>query len=363
MNARKSSRPRRLLLVVLTAALGVGLGVVAQRLLTDSEAATSASATEPITTPVEYGTLTSDLRLNGRLSFGEPEPLPVAQGMITALPEVGQGVGHGEPLFAVDGSPVVLFTGEAPFWRDLSTATSCTRERPCADVAQLQRNLIDLSFLDTAEPSGRFDDSTRLAVRAWQRELGVEVTGRFAANSVVLAQAAPVRIASVSARLGDTGVSPATIGATAMHGSVLLTEAQARDLVPGTAVTVALRDGTEVPGVLAAVDGGGEPLPDGQGTTPATATVDIADQEALAGAAGSSVRITVGPQGPGEEETATLIVPATAILATVDGGYAVEVWDGEAFRRVDVEIGLVADARVQILGGALSAGDLVVLSR
>ncbi len=66
------------------------------------------------------------------------------------------------------------------------------------------------------------------------------------------------------------------------------------------------------------------------------------------------------------------MVPVTALLATADGGYAVEVWDGASAARTPVEIGLVADARAQVLasgaevgaeGRVLAPGDLVVLAR
>mgnify|MGYP000101845571 CR=1 FL=1 len=73
-----------------------------------------------------------------------------------------------------------------------------------------------------------------------------------------------------------------------------------------------------------------------------------------------------------QEQPETLVVPATALLATPDGGYAVEVWDGASATRTPVTIGLVADARAQVLasgadaggdGRVLAPGDLVVLAR
>jgi len=316
---------------------------------------------DPVTARVEWGTLTRELRLNGRLSFGNPEPLLTVQGMLTALPSVGQSIQLGEQVYAADGSPVVLFMGSMPFWRDLSTRTDCPAARPCADVAQLQQNLIDLGYLDLPEPSGVFGNGTRLAVRAWQQALGVRVTGEFAASAVVVAPSSHIRIAEVTAALGESQVSPATINQVVLQGSAALTDAQARDLDLGTPVTVTLRDGTEVAATLSALNPGGESIPGSSGTTPPTATFYFPDQKAVAGVGETSIRITVLTDG--ETGEGTLIVPATALLATVGGGYAVEVWDGMAIYRVPVEIGLVADARVQILGGDLSEGDLVVLAR
>jgi len=340
--------------------LGVAVAIAVPLLRTNGDSSAAAAGLTPVTARVERATLTSELRLNGQLSFGSPEPLLPAAGMLTALPSVGQTVEFGEPVYAVDGSPVVLFTGEMPFWRDLSTATTCSAARPCADVAQLQQNLIDLGYLNLPEPSGIFGSGTRQAVRDWQRALGLEVTGRFAAASVVVAPSPSIRIAEVTARLGERGVSPAASNATALHGTVTLTEAQSRELAIGMPVTVVLRDGTEVAAVLSAIDPGGESTSGGSATTPPTATIHFASQLPLTGVGESSIRAIVHADDVG---AATLIVPATAILATVENGYAVEVWDGAMIRRVPVEIGRVADARVQILGGDLAEGDLVVLSR
>ena len=76
----------------------------------------------------------------------------------------------------------------------------------------------------------------------------------------------------------------------------------------------------------------------------------------------------------GEPSAETLIVPVTALLATARDAYAVEVQTADGIIRVPVEIGLVADARVQITasgpdvrgaaaGPSLDAGDEVVISR
>ena len=105
-------------------------------------------------------------------------------------------------------------------------------------------------------------------------------------------------------------------------------------------------------------------------TTSPTATIEFPDQSQVAKAGPTSVRVTVGDD---TDTTATLVVPVTALLATADGGYAVEVLLQGQTVRTPVEVGLVADARAQILhsggdvtgksGPVLAAGDMVVLSR
>ena len=124
-----------------------------------------------------------------------------------------------------------------------------------------------------------------------------------------------------------------------------------------------------VDGDLTAVDPGGLPTGDGDAVTPPTATVEFEDQAQVADAGAVAVRIVIRDD---EEQPETLVVPATALLATPDGGYAVEVWDGASATRTPVTIGLVADARAQVLasgadaggdGRVLAPGDLVVLAR
>ena len=57
------------------------------------------------------------------------------------------------------------------------------------------------------------------------------------------------------------------------------------------------------------------------------------------------------------------MVPVTALIATLDGGYAVDVVrKGGKTMRVPVELGLIADTRVQITGGDLDEGDEVVVA-
>ncbi len=323
-----------------------------------------AAPAEPVTAAVEHATLTSQVRLNAQLSYGDAAPLPAAGGTITALPAAGTTVQTGQRVYEADGRPVVLFRGARPFWRELSVD-----QAEGEDVRQLQQNLADLGFY-SGDVDGGFGWLTRQAVRDWQKSLGAAQTGVFSPFDVVVADAPGIRIAQVTARLGDAGTSPANYTETTLRATARLTAAQARELTAGTPVVVVLPDGTEIETTLAGVDPGGQPAGDGGETTPPTATIEFADQEQVAAAGPVAVRIVIRAQ---DEQPATLVVPVTALLATADGGYAVEVWDGEKATRTPVEIGLVADARAQVLasgtemdgktGDVLKVGDLVVLAR
>ena len=65
------------------------------------------------------------------------------------------------------------------------------------------------------------------------------------------------------------------------------------------------------------------------------------------------------PEGVAEN---VLVVPVTALLATLDGGYAVDVVRDGKTVRMPVQLGLIADTRVQITGGDLKEGDEVVVA-
>lgn len=329
------------------------------------EALTAQTApAEPVTAAVERTTLTSQVRLNAQLSYGTAAPLPAAGGTITVLPAAGATVQTGQRVYEVDGRAVVLFRGARPFWRELSVDSTDGE-----DVRQLQQNLADLGFY-SGNVDGGFGWLTRQAVRDWQKSLGAPQTGVFSPSDVVVADAPGIRIAQVTARLGDAGASPATYTETTLRATARLTAAQARELTAGTPVAVILPDGTEIDTTLAGIDPGGQPAAEGGETTPPTATIEFPDQEQVAAAGPVAVRVIIRTQ---DEQPAAFVVPVTALLATADGGYAVEVWDGEKAVRTRVEIGLVADARAQVLasgteidgktGAVLKAGDFVVLAR
>lgn len=194
-------------------------------------------------------------------------------------------------------------------------------------------------------------------------------TGVFSPADVVVSAAPEIRIDRVTARLGETGVSPATYTETTVRATARLTEAQARELLPGTPVTALLPDGSEVEATLSEIDPGGRPEPEGDGATRPSAVIGFPDQAAVVEAGPVSIRVVV----TGDEGEPALVVPATALLATADGGYAVEIHTGGEIVRTPVRIGMVADARVQVLasgseipggtGPVLTEGDQVVLAR
>lgn len=323
-------------------------------------------APDAVTVPVEMATLTSQLRLNATLGYGDPVELPPSSGIITALPAAGEVIETGSALYEAEGRPVILLEGQRPFWRDLASGVSSG-----PDVLQLEQNLARLGFFDR-EPDTRFDWWTTDAINRWQKSLGLTATGTVSVADVAAVDAPSIRVSQVSARLGESAVSPLTYTETTLRAVAKLTAAQARELQAGTPVTVVLPDGTELDSTLASVDPGGQPTGDEGQTTAPSAVIEFPDQSQVEAAGQGSIRVVVSGS---DEPDETLVVPVTALIATAPDGYAVEVLTREAIVRVPVTIGLVADARVQILASGpdvagaaadaptLSAGDEVVISR
>jgi hypothetical protein len=88
----------------------------------------SGSSTEPAanvaaTATVVRTTLLDARTQTGTLGFGAPVDVPFISkersGIVTWMAPEGTVLARGEPLFAIDGQPVILFYGELPFFRTL----------------------------------------------------------------------------------------------------------------------------------------------------------------------------------------------------------------------------------------------------
>ncbi|MCU1440356.1 MAG: HlyD family secretion protein [Rhodoglobus sp.] len=310
-------------------------------------------ADEAATVVVERTTLTADLILNGNLSYGDEIDLPGRGGTITRLPKAGDEIAVGQALYEVDGRPVIAVRGDRPFWRALSEGVDNG-----ADVQQLEQFLVDAGFGGDVVVDTEFTWTTAAAVKNWQESLGLERTGVVGLGDIVAVNAVSVRIASVTSKLGDGGGSPLTYTSTMLRAVVKLTDGQAREILPATVVTVTLPDGTELPGTITSIDPGGQPTGKDDETTSPSATVEFDDPVAAQGIGLRAVKVALASA---EVEDA-LVIPVTALLATLDGGYAVDVVSAGTTIRVPVEVGLIADARVQVTGGDLAEGDIVVVA-
>src|SRR5262249_33392223 len=92
-------------------------------------------------------------------------------GAYTALPSVGQTVGRGQTLYAVNDRPIPLFFGRTPLVRRLTPGSIG------ADVKELEETLMALGYGDGLTADGNFTQADATAVKRWQAALGVALTG------------------------------------------------------------------------------------------------------------------------------------------------------------------------------------------
>lgn len=319
----------------------------------------SASAQPPATTAApKTATVTNrDIRrstsLDGTVGHGTATPLGLAGGgTLTWLPSVGSVVSSGERLAEVDGRPVVLLTGERPAWRELAPGID-----DGADVRQLEQALADLGFGSSAlVVDGKWTSATTAAVKLFQRWMGLDVDGRLALGDVVFGPAS-VRVDAVGGHLGD----PPDAAGIEVTGNQQVVTASVKpsdsDLVaPGTKVDIELPSGRTVPGVVFSV---GEPTTSG-GSTSLPVTVVAADGGELDAVDGLAVDVDVSTVAV----AGATAVPASALLALAEGGYALQVIDGAAAtgtRLVGVEVGAFdEDGWVQVTGDVAPGDEVVV---
>ncbi len=120
-------------------------------------------------------------------------------GTVTALPQPGQLISRGQPVYELDGTPVFLFYGARPSWRPLADGVT-----PGADVLELEQNLTALGYANAANLSVdiSFTWATNLAIRRWQQATGQPVTGQLDLGRVVY-EPGPIQILSTAAAVGD----------------------------------------------------------------------------------------------------------------------------------------------------------------
>jgi len=80
--------------------------------------------------------------------------------------------------------------------------------------------------------------------------------------------------------------------------------------------------------------------------------VAIADQEALGSLGGAPVDVDFVV----DERKDVLAVPVAALLAMVEGGFGVEIVDGDTTRIVAVRTGMFAGGRVEVSGEGIAEG-------
>jgi hypothetical protein len=350
-------------LVLLVAASAVAAGTGMLTGLAPSGAAASASpspATADLTTAkVERRTMHTTADLTGSLGYeGSRSVAAGSAGTVTHLPAPGTVIERGGVLYELDGRvrPRLLY-GDRPLWRSLGPKVS-----DGADVLQLEQNLKAMGFAPKGMKVNRhWDAKTTTAVKRWQKATGRKRDATLDGADLAFLPGA-VRVASHEAEVGSA-VAPGApvLGTTTATRVVTLDLSASRQSLvkPGQAVTVELPGGATVPGHVRSV---GRVATAGENGAPTTVPVTI-DIDAVAtlpdlDAAPVTVHVVT------EQRDDVLAVPVNALLALLEGGYAVEVTAADGTRHyVGVKTGLFEDGLVQVTGDGLAAGDVVVVPR
>jgi HlyD family secretion protein len=289
-------------------------------------------------------------------------------GTLTRLPAIGHVVARGEAAYELDGTPVLLLYGRRPAWRAFQSGMT-----DGADVKQLEANLSALGYGEALTVDTHFSSATYWAIRAWQADAGLTVTGTVPLGQVVFVPAA-VRISGHDVKLG----APVGPGTLVEHGTgaeravtMQLSPTELPDVRVGDRVIVSLPDGTTRGGRVSAVgavavstptsdDGGGNGPSDStsESTVPVTVTVNgrirgFVDQAEV------QVAVTTAAH------KRVLAVPTTALRALPGARYEVIVVDGAARRHVPVEARLFDETTglAEVAGTGLAEGQRVEVPR
>ena len=221
--------------VIVAGAVGIGL------LATTGSSTTTDTVASLKYAEVQRTTLEDVTTLDGTLGFVAGDPLVYAgspdgivtiaagaPGTITSLPAEGATVEEGEILYTRDEEPVVVFYGDVPAYRTLSTRTT-----DGTDVLQLEEALTRLGYDEDGDfdLDGDFTFATKEAIKALQEDLGIDETGTLQAGSYIFVDG-PVFVAETLIDVGSpvnpgspviaTSTMPAgTVTAIASEGEIL----------------------------------------------------------------------------------------------------------------------------------------------
>ena len=325
-----------------------------------AEAGTGSPAPTPLeTATVERRTLQTAADLDGTLGYeGSRAVNAGAPGTVTRLPEPGMLIHRGQALYELDGAtrPRLLY-GARPLWRPLGPGIA-----DGSDILQLEQNLKAMGYAPRGMKVNRhWDAKTTTAVRRWQKATGRTRDGTLDGGDLAFLPGA-IRVASVEAQLGAS-VGPGTpilTASTARRAVSLDIKASRQDLVAtGQKVTAELPDGTLVPGTVRSV---GRVAVAGQngGATTVPVTIDLDPSVKLPDLDAAPVVIHVVTVSHPD----VLVVPVNALVALLEGGYAVETVAADGTHMyVAVETGLFENGLVEVAGTGLAVGQTVVVAK
>jgi peptidoglycan hydrolase-like protein with peptidoglycan-binding domain len=323
----------------------------------------AATPTAPVATAtVQRQDLSGQTKVSGTLGYaGSASVQSPLSGRITWLPKTGQVIGRGGTLLSVDNTPVQLFSGAKPAWRDLSVGVD---DGP--DIKQLEQNLVALGYDPDHDITidNHYTWATAAAVKRWQKARGLDQTGTFTTTMPAVFLPWAARIKQVSASVGDraTPGGPVLQVTSAKHQvTVDLDVSQQSYVKQGDRVQVVMPNGRRVKGRVSEVGRVAETQGEGEQQTttiPVTVTLDNPRAGGRLDQAPVDVYVTT------ESRKGVLAVPVSALLALEEGGYAVETVNAAGRHQlVAVRLGVFSGGMVEVTGSDLRAGTKVVTAQ
>ncbi|BDM70010.1 hypothetical protein HEK616_34970 [Streptomyces nigrescens] len=316
----------------------------------------------PATTEITRTDLVQSKTVDGHLDYAQRRAIksPV-EGTVTKAAEEGRTVTAGQRLYERDARPVILMYGPTPAFRALKTGDRGP------DVLQLERNLRDLGFGASLYVDTRYDRGTEAAVRSWQKAIGIEnADGRVGRGDVVF-QPGTVRVVSADAALADQ-IGPEktvlTVASTRPVVRAQLDQADTGLTVRGTKAEVTLPSGKTAAGKVAgtvrpeAQEGSAEPSQDG-------ITVEVTLDHPRSAMASEDPKATTSVRFISESRKNVLTVPVEAVVALrgENGGYGLQIVQGDTTRMVRVTTGMTAGGRIEVSGSGISEGMTVGVAK
>jgi peptidoglycan hydrolase-like protein with peptidoglycan-binding domain len=358
----------RTLTTGLMAVVAVGVGAVVWHAAAGNSppaAAPAAPAVSTTTAPVTLGDVTQRVQIAGTLGYDGAYTVinQLPPGILTAAADPGTAVVRGANLFTVSGTPVVLLYGSTPAYRDFSAGMS---DGP--DVRELEQNLVALGM----DPShsiavdNHFSGATAAAIRRWQAARGLPAAQRTA--TILLGQViflpGALRISQAPATVGASigPGAPVLSGTSTTHVVTAQLTTDRQNLVhTGDEVLVTLPAGaTPITGTITKIgrvaSGGTNTTSGGPATGNGPATIPVTVALQLPAGIGDLDQAPVQVAIATEQHKNVFMVPVTALLAKLGGGYQVRVIEAEGTRLLDVQPGLYDDTTgtVEITGAGLT---------
>jgi hypothetical protein len=233
------------------------------------------------------------------------------------------------------------------------------------DVRQLETDLTKLGYTGFTVDDD-FTSATADAVSRWQADHGLDETGAVD-SSQILFRPGQLRVREVKAAVGDKVVAGKAILNVNDQSRLVTVPLEVVDQEiarAGAAVSIELPDNSVTKGKISKVGTvATAPASSGNSTSTATPTITVEvtldDPKKVGNLDQAPVSVTM----QSETHKNVLSVPIEALLALKEGGYGLQVVEGDSTRIIAVEVGMFASGRVEVSGGGVAAGMKVGVPR